>query len=54
MNKNFHHDLFQLLVAIRDRAIEVEDGERRHHQTDDDLIITAWRFIDNTGIHSHS
>ena len=40
------YQLAQLLIAIRDRAIETEDGEHRYHQTNDELIITAARFVE--------
>ena len=39
--------LKDLLKEVRDRTIEVEDGERRHHLTDDELCVIALRYEDN-------
>ena len=40
-------DLIDLLKAVRDHAIAVEEGEKRCHLTDDELVIAAWRYQDN-------
>lgn len=39
--------LIDLLKAVRDHAIDVEQGERRYHLTNDELVIAALRYQDN-------
>ena len=41
------NDLLELLAAVRDRAIDVEQGEKPYHHTDSELLCFAWRFLDN-------
>lgn len=41
-------EILSALKNVRDVTIEVEDGERRHHLTDDELVVTVWKILDRS------